>query len=61
MGEVGIIDTDEPVILGQRLTMFRANRELANPHFLLFSLLSTRVQDQLNLLSAGSLHPHLRV
>ena len=61
MGEVGVLDTDDPLFLGQRLMMYRAAPDLASPDFLAHGLRSTSVQQQMALLGSGSLHEHLRV
>ncbi|HMS49170.1 restriction endonuclease subunit S [Candidatus Neomicrothrix sp.] len=61
VGEVGVLDTDDPLFLGQRLMMYRAAPDLASPDFLAHGLRSTSVQQQMALLGSGSLHEHLRV
>lgn len=61
LGEVGLLDSDDQVFLGQRIVMYRAAQSKSVPEFLLFVLLSRRVKDRLALMGAGSLHEHLRV
>lgn len=61
MGQVGILDTDLPCFLGQRIVLYRADPARVNNWFLLFNLMSTTVDEQLGALGAGSLHPHMRV
>jgi len=61
VGEVGVLDTDDPVFLGQRLMMYRATEGISDPSYLAFALRSGQVQKQMKLLGSGSLHEHLRV
>ena len=61
VGQVGILESDSPVFLGQRTLLYRAAETLANPYYLLFCLWSRRVQEQVALVAAGSLHRHMRV
>lgn len=60
-GEIGLLDTDDPVFLGQRLMLFRPDDQRSDSDFATFSLLTTRAKDQIGLMAAGSLHEHLRV
>lgn len=61
LGEVGLIRTDEPVFLGQRTVMYRANPEMMFPHFLYYSLLGHEVQAQIQAFGFGSTVSHMRV
>ena len=61
LGEVGLIRADEPVFLGQRTVMYRANPEKMLPHFLYYSLLSHEVQAQIKAFGFGSTVSHMRV
>jgi type I restriction enzyme, S subunit len=61
LGEVGLLDTDKSVFLGQRIVLYRPDPAETCSEFLLLSLLSPAVQSQIQLRSAGSLHAHLRV
>jgi type I restriction enzyme S subunit len=61
LGEVGMLRTDEPVFLGQRLVMYRADAAECDPHFLLYSLLGPIVQAELRSLGSGATVEHLRV
>lgn len=61
LGEVGLIRTDEPVFLGQRTVMYRANPEKILSHFLYYSLLSHDVQAQIQAFGFGSTVSHMRV
>ncbi len=46
MGEVGFVDFDDTVFLGQRLMQYRANPTLLEPRFLLYSFLSKELQNR---------------
>ncbi|OLZ51891.1 hypothetical protein BS330_24940 [Amycolatopsis keratiniphila subsp. nogabecina] len=61
LGEVGMLNTDESVFLGQRIILYRANVEVMNPRLLLQNLLSSRSLEQFKFVGAGSLHAHMRV
>ncbi|WP_425670057.1 restriction endonuclease subunit S [Vibrio owensii] len=62
MGEVGIVDFDETVFLGQRIMQYRADRSKLDPHFLLYSFLSSDLQHQFNMHEgSGSVVSHIRV
>ena len=61
VGEVGILDTDQTVFLGQRLVMYRPDPERSSSDFIAQALQSRSVQEQMTLLGSGSLHEHLRV
>ncbi len=62
MGEVGIVDFDETVFLGQRIIQYRVDRSKLDPHFLLYSFLSSELQHQFNMHEgSGSVVSHIRV
>lgn len=61
LGEVGLLDTDEKVFLGQRLVSYRANPEVLNNKFLLYIFQSEYVQSQIKALASGSTVQHMRV
>jgi len=62
MGEVGIVNTIENVFLGQRIMQYRANKEVMNPRFLLYSFLSSDLQNQFSSHEgSGSVVSHIRV
>jgi type I restriction enzyme S subunit len=61
LGEVGLLEGEERVFLGQRIVLYRPNEAKARATFLIAALRSRRVQEQISLLGAGSLHEHLRV
>lgn len=62
LGEVGIVNTDENIFLGQRIMQYRANPNLINPYFLLYSFLSQDLQHQFNMHEgSGSVVSHIRV
>ena len=62
MGEVGFVDFDDSVFLGQRLMQYRANTALLEPRFLLYSFLSKDLQDQFAAHDgSGSTVSHIRV
>ncbi|WED21563.1 restriction endonuclease subunit S [Vibrio sp. JC009] len=62
MGEVGIVDFDDTVFLGQRIMQYRADKSKIDPHFLLYSFLSKDLQHQFNMHEgSGSVVSHIRV
>jgi type I restriction enzyme, S subunit len=62
MGEVGYVDFDDSVFLGQRLMQYRANPRLLDPRFLLYSFLSRDLQNQFAAHEgSGSTVSHIRV
>ncbi|MGR3236620.1 restriction endonuclease subunit S [Vibrio vulnificus] len=62
MGEVGIVDFDETVFLGQRIMQYRVDSSKLDPHFLLYSFLSSDLQHQFNMHEgSGSVVSHIRV
>ena len=62
LGEVGIVNTDEKVFLGQRIMQYRANSSLLDENFLLYSFLSADLQHQFSMHEgSGSVVSHIRV
>jgi type I restriction enzyme S subunit len=61
LGQVGILDSDEPVFLGQRIVLYRANQRIIDSSLLLFNLLSSRSLEQFKNVGEGALHEHMRV
>jgi type I restriction enzyme S subunit len=62
LGEVGYVDFDDTVFLGQRLMQYRANPALLEPRFLLYSFLSKDLQNQFGAHEgSGSTVSHIRV
>jgi type I restriction enzyme S subunit len=62
LGEVGYVDFDDTVFLGQRLMQYRANTALLEPRFLLYSFLSKDLQNQFGAHEgSGSTVSHIRV
>jgi len=61
MGEVGIIDTDENLFLGQRLVLYRVNSGRMNALYLMYLMMSDYFQDQIMCKGKGSTVKHLPV
>jgi type I restriction enzyme S subunit len=62
LGEVGYVDFDDTVFLGQRLMQYRPNPALLEPRFLLYSFLSKDLQNQFGAHEgSGSTVSHIRV
>lgn len=61
MGEVGMLDSDEQVFLGQRLVSYRAEPTKLVDRFLLYALQSEPLQRQIHALASGSTVQHMRV
>lgn len=62
MGEIGYVDFDDTVFLGQRLMQYRANPELLEPRFLQYAFLSRDLQNQFAAHDgSGSTVSHIRV
>jgi type I restriction enzyme, S subunit len=61
LGEVGIIRDNNKVFLGQRLVMYRTNKEILLPKFLLYSLMSYGMLEQIKSMGSGSTVEHMRV
>ena len=62
MGEVGLVDFDDTVFLGQRVMQYRVNKSILLPRFLLYSFLSADLQNQFRMHDGtGSVVSHIRV
>ena len=61
VGEVGILEDDNGVFLGQRTMMYRAAENKANNYYLFYSLSSAYCQKQIEDLSNGGTVAHVRV
>lgn len=61
MGEVGMLDSDEAVFLGQRLVSYRADASKLDGRFLLYALQSDPLQRQIHAKASGSTVQHMRV
>jgi type I restriction enzyme S subunit len=61
MGEVGMLESDELVFLGQRLVSYRAEPTRLDGRFLLYALQSDPLQRQIHSLASGSTVQHMRV
>ncbi|HED4181716.1 TPA: restriction endonuclease subunit S [Enterobacter mori] len=62
MGEVGIIDFEDAVFLGQRIMQYRVNKSKLCPKFLLYSFLSSDLKNQFyQHEGSGSVVSHIRV
>lgn len=61
MGEVGMLESDDPVFLGQRLVAYRADASKLDARFLLYALQSDPLQRQIRAKASGSTVQHMRV
>lgn len=62
MGQVGLVDFDDTVFLGQRIMQYRADTSKILPEFLLYSFLSSDLQNQFKAHDgSGSVVSHIRV
>lgn len=62
IGEVGYVDFDDTVFLGQRLMQYRVNSSKLNPRYLLYSFLSPSLRGQFAAHDGtGSTVSHIRV
>jgi type I restriction enzyme S subunit len=61
LGDAGVIREDEGVFLGQRLVSYRANPELLDNRYLLYTLLGPSLQAQIQAFGLGSTVEHMRV
>ncbi|EAR18286.1 restriction endonuclease subunit S [Synechococcus sp. W2B2] len=61
LGEVCLVPENFKCCLGQRMMLFRADKSLIDPRYLLFSLMSPFVQDQLLKSKGGTTVGHARV
>lgn len=60
LGEVGLI-RDDGLFLGQRLVSYRANPKVANNRYLLYALLGSDLQAQIQAFGSGATVAHMRV
>lgn len=61
LGEVGLLRTDEPVFLGQRLVSYRADPKKLDNRFLLYAFQEDDLQGQIKALGSGATVEHMRV
>ena len=61
VGNAALIIPGQRVCLGQRVVLIKPKRELADPHFLTYYLLSTEVQHRLKNQANGAVVAHLNV
>jgi type I restriction enzyme, S subunit len=61
LGEVGMIRTNEPVFLGQRLVSYRTDPGKLDNRFLLYSFQAHDLQAQIKALGSGATVEHMRV
>jgi len=61
VGEAGVITTNEKLFLGQRTMLFRPNYNKLNSYYLLYELMGSKVNAQINKISSGSTVKHLSV
>ncbi|PWQ93096.1 restriction endonuclease subunit S [Leucothrix arctica] len=61
LGDVGLIRSNDHVMLGQRTMLYRANPEVLDQNFLYYSLLGGILQAQIRMLGSGSTVEHMRV
>ena len=60
-GEVGIVDADDLVFLGQRTMQFRPNYKRVNSTYLLYEMMGGGIKRQMDKMSSGSTVKHLSV
>ncbi|WP_080965561.1 restriction endonuclease subunit S [Chromobacterium subtsugae] len=61
VGEVGVLEEDQGIFLGQRTMMYRVAPERANNYFVFYSLQTTFCQKQIEDFSNGGTVAHMRV
>jgi type I restriction enzyme, S subunit len=61
VGEVGMIEGNEKIFLGQRLFHYRTNKEIMSPEYLLYALLSPMTQRHIKEMSFGATVEHIKV
>ena len=61
LGEVCLVPSDVRVCLGQRMMLYRTDREKADSHFLMYALMSSGVQSYLLRKIGGSTVGHAKV
>ena len=61
LGDIGLIRSNDKVMLGQRTMLYRANPEILDQNFLYYSLLGGILQSQIRMYGSGSTVEHMRV
>lgn len=61
LGEVGLIESNDTIFLGQRLMQYRVNPKKLTSEFLLYAFLSPFMQNQMHSLGSGSTVEHLKL
>ncbi len=61
LGDVGMLRTDEPIFLGQRLYHFRPDPTQLDKHFLLYALMAPDLQGQISAFGSGATVEHMRL
>nr|WP_232835725.1 restriction endonuclease subunit S [Actinocorallia populi] len=61
VGEVGLVDGETPICLGQRTVLLRPDRQLVSPRYLHYRLLMPEIQELMRMRSEGSTVAHLNV
>jgi type I restriction enzyme S subunit len=61
LGELGMIETDDKIFLGQRIVSYRANPTKLDSKFLLFGMQSAELQNQMKAKASGATVQHMRV
>ena len=61
LGEVGMIDTDDHIFLGQRLMQYRANPRFLDNRYLLYAFQEYVFQSQIKVLGSGATVEHMKV
>lgn len=62
IGQVGLVRSSDTVFLGQRLMLYRTNRSVLDPHYLVYAFLSPLLQAQFRAHEgSGSVVSHIRV
>lgn len=61
-GKCALVSTDQRFSLGQRVMILRPNKQIVDPRFFLYQLLSPAIrEDQIGVLCKGSASPHLNI
>lgn len=61
LGDVGMLRTNEPIFLGQRLYHFRPDRTKLDANFLLYALMGPDLQGQIAGFGSGATVEHMRL
>ncbi|MDX6269886.1 MAG: type restriction enzyme subunit [Acidobacteriota bacterium] len=61
VGEIGIVNTEDKIFLGQRMMMYRAKKGFTDARFLYYSFLAPFMQEQILSSGMGSVVEHIRV